>query len=331
MLLLFTTLGCAGPHPIFSPPPTPFPTRTTVLQTLREKWRVKAGRLGDGLSPHIWQATQGRLVYANMDRQLASLNSQNGQAFWQMGYGNLGGDAWSLVVDEERIYLTTVGEWRIKAYSLANGQLLWQTGEQISHRGYYLYLKGDSLVEHDDYSPHDGSFVRTFNPKDGVLLQTEELPKEAPTVMALIGNYYVGTTDGWLWLVEMASNKAVWRIPSRTVRIRLPPTVGDNLLALVNNWGDLQIIEMDNGQILWQKQGYALSNPVVWNNAVYVITKDASIRAHDLFSGQELGEVEMSPAITIPATATYALTVNTDDELLYAYYGDSEEIIALGK
>ncbi len=326
--IVLSGLGCWGPTLI--PSSTPVPSRKVVSQTfhLQEKWRAESGQVGGGLSSHAWQVTDRGLVYANAGGQLVLLSGRSGETLWQVTYDKFW-DAASLVADEERVYLVTVGEWRIKTYSLTDGQLTWQTEELTSHTEHNLYLEDGLLLEYES-SSRNGNFIRTFNPENGIKLDTEKLPEDSPYILALAGNVYLGTADGWLWAIDRANNKPLWHIPAPMRRIRPPPVVVNDLLVVANG-SDLQVLKLWTGEILWQKQAYALSNPVVWENVVYVIAEDASIRAHDLISGRELGRVEMSPAVTTPATDSYALTVNAGDGSIYAYYGDSEEIIAFGR
>lgn len=92
----------------------------------------------------------------------------------------------------------------------------------------------------------------------------------------------------------------------------------------------LLVLELESGQIRWQKSGF-VSNAAVIGNTVYAIANNGSISAYDLISGQRLGEVEVKPSVTDTHLYSYALIANEKDQLLYAYYGDSEEILAFGK
>lgn len=331
MLFILTALGCSDLFAIrlISPSPPVLSSRQIVSQTLalHEKWRVKSGNVGAAFSGHAWQWTEQGLVYANSKGQLVLLNSRDGQRLWQVEYDEFGRMANSLVADEERVYL--VSDWQIKAYALATGQFLWQSDKLTAHRAYFLVIDHGTLLVYERPAS-DKNLIYKFDPENGAKLDTETLPEQNPPVMFLMDNIYLGKAAGRLWAVETTTNKVLWSVSSGTGHIRVPPVMINDLLV-VADWGDVLVLKLSTGELLWQKLAYTLSNVAVLNKTVYVVTEDASIRAHDLITGQEQGVLQMAPPTTMPNNHTYALTVNPKDQILYTYYGDSEEIIAFAK
>jgi outer membrane protein assembly factor BamB len=330
--LILLCLSFCGVYPTLPglPTPTPIiPPKRLVSQTLplKEKWRisveVEAIMSSGRTEQYLWQWTPQGLVFANRgEGQLALLDSQSGQRLWQVTYKEQIG-AHALVADEARVYLAS--SWRISAYSLATGQLLWQTDKQTPHRGYDLYLRNGFLFEYEigrDYRVHK------FDRETGVKLETQVLPAETPLIVVWLAEIDLGRADNWLWAIDNTTNQVLWRVPRETLaHMNYPPVAAAGLLVMTDN-STLYISKLDIGEILWQ-QSEIVSNPVVLDNRVYAMAVDASIRAYDLGNGEEVGILQIEPPVT--TDAGYALTANLADKMIYAYYGDSEEIIAFGR
>ena len=324
MLLIMALSGSSCVIQNATPSPTPFPSNRKVISdtlALQEKWRVKSGTIVED-TLH-W--TKNGLVYADYTQQLVLLDNQNGQTLWQTEYSQFY-SATSLVADEDNVYLTE--ERHIHTYSLLNGQQLWETKVKGTHRGHYLYLGNGLLYEYESPA-RDGNIVRRFDPKTGEKLETEILPVNELFIQALLENIYLGSADKQLWAVERGTNEILWKLPRRWVDVKTPPVMVDDYLILTNDWV-LLVLNPETGEVLWQQPDIE-SNPIVLDNVVYVIATDGSIRAYNLTDGQEVGRIQMAPPVTIASRYSYALNANPRDKMIYAYYGDSKEIIVFAK
>jgi len=326
-------LSLCGLYPTLPglPTPTPvIPPKRVLSQTLplTEKWRIRVevdSIMSSGRTEqYLWQWTPQGLVFANRGSgQLALLDAQSGQMLWQVTYIEQIG-AHALVADEARVYL--VSSWRISTYSLATGQFLWQTDKQMPHQGYDLYLRNGFLFEYEigrrDYRVHK------FDRETGVKLETQILPAERPLLVAWLAEIDLGRADNWLWAMDSTTNRVLWRVPRETLaHMNYPPVAVAGLLVLTDN-STLSVSKLDTGEILWQ-QAEIVSNPVVLEELVYVMAVDGSIRAYDLHQGEEVGILQIEPPLTPEAGS--ALAANLADKMIYAYYGDSQEIIAFGR
>ncbi len=331
-LVVFILLGCLGcSRPAATPSPTPSPLKREIgLQTLplQEKWRVKSGMIEGYERPTLVSTHLGDILFANGE-QLVLLDNESGQIIWQTNHkGSRHAD--SLVVDEERAYLTS--DWRLSAYGLADGHLLWQTEQQADHRGYYLYLKEGLLLEYERPSVKAGDVIHTFDPKTGLKLDSQVYPApDGYFLDILLEKVWLRMGQNELLATGWNSNNVLWRLRlGQWDKVRSPAVV-DNFLVLTNGSVELDVlvVKLDTGEVLWAKPGF-VSNPVVVKNTVYVIAKDASIRAYELTSGQELGSISIKPAQT-NSQYTYALASSKKDSSLYVHYGDTGELIAFGR
>jgi len=294
---------------------------------LKEIWRIQVGalRYPGHNNVYPWQSTkQGVVISTNRGlgtEQLTLVDSQNGQIRWQVT--TEAGSNSSLVVDAARIYL--VNNWRINAYDLNTGHLLWQTNKQLGHRGYDLYLRDGVLVEYE--VGHD--LIYKFDRLTGTKVETETLPAETPMVIASLAEIDLGRDRYWLSAIDRKSQSVLWRVPRG-----VPPNNLDGLpvevagLLIMTDNSTLYISKLDTGEIIWQ-QPDIVSNPIVLDNLIYVIAADANIRAYDLHSGQVMGSLHLQPPVIIDQG--YALTANSTEQTIYAYYGDGQEVIAFGR
>ncbi len=317
-LLLMFSFGCA----IITPSATPSSPRRIISQTLplQEKWRIKAGFIRD----NSWVWTPHGLAYAN-SRQLVLVDGQQGQMLWQLQYTHSSSTFVPLVANEDSVYLTVLTQ--IYSYNLDNGQQRWETTTKGTHRAHFLYLGKDGLYEYESPA-RDGNVIRQFDPETGENLAMEMLPSQGPPVQALLDNLYISETDVGLWAIERGTNKVLWHTPGIGINSDHPIVLIDDLLVLTYNYS-LLVLNVDTGKIIWQ-QIRTTSNAVVLENIVYVMIND-DIKAYDLMDGHEIGVIQLDSRITYLRGGSHMLEVNPQDRMIYAYYADSEEIIAFAK
>lgn len=330
VLLVTVILSCltSCSVPIVTPSPTPFPSnRKVVSQTLplREKWRMKSGWISNFHNRHTMELTKFGLLFANADQKLMLLDGQSGQVIWQTSYT---GSADSLVADAEKVYLSS--DWQINAYGLADGHFLWQTDQQITRRWYGLYLRDGFLFEYE--MPFRGQdIIYKFDPETGLKLDAQVNPLEegAPFFYLPLGEDIDLRRGGKaLWAIERGTGKTLWHIPLGSLDTVATPVVANDLLVITSG-SNLLVLGLYTGEVLW-RASEVVSNPVMLGSTVYVIAVDGNIRAYELTSGRAIGSLEVEPSVILNQY-TYAMLASEIDEMIYAYYGDSQELIAFGK
>jgi outer membrane protein assembly factor BamB len=233
-----------------------------------------------------------------------------------------------LVADEDSVYLTVLS--RIYSYNLRNGQQNWETESKGTHRGHFLSFGKRGLYEYE-YPARDGNVIRQFDPQTGEILTVDMLPLQNPPILALLDDFYLGETDAGLWAIERETNKVLWHVSGLGIDLSKPVILINDSLIITNN-GYLLVLSVDTGEIIWQQPNIA-SNAVVLESFVYVMMTDANIRAYDLVDGHEVGIIQIEPHMTYltEGGGNHALEVNPQDRMIYVYYADSQEIIALGQ
>jgi hypothetical protein len=235
------------------------------------------------------------------------------------------------VSDGERAYLSS--DWRISAYRLVDGHLLWQTKQQEAHKGYYLYLRDKFLFEYES-PPRPQQVIHKFDPASGVEIDKRIVPvaEGASYLCSALEQVDLLCDNTSLQVVDPSSNRALGHIPRDVYELIFAPVVTSDLLVMTIGRVTMKllVLKLDTGEVLWQELGL-VSNAVVIGNTVYAIATDGSARAYDLSNGHEIGRVELEPATTEAETFAYTLVADPARDMIYAYYEDSQELVALGR
>lgn len=319
----------------FSPnSPTPTSSRQFTHNSLglQEVWR----------SRNVWLPITGpkftvadsTVVIANHDPnaslhyRLQALNTKLGRQLWEIDLPQRVG-VHSLLIEERRLYVGI--DWEIQAYDLANGQLLWQTpGEPIQRTRYELVWSNGTLINYSTVLQEDYSLMSVYNPSTGTLLQQEKV--SAFPLLTTAKVEYRGSCDQ-LSAINIPSKKVKWQTRLSGCPQHKPVLIDSSLLVATysdyRSIAGLHLISTVDGRVIW----YALEDDLVSNFAiidrtVYTIRRNGDIVGLDLDSGQEIGVIQFNTDQTDPSQNAYWLAAN--ERQLFAYYGDSRELIAFG-
>jgi outer membrane protein assembly factor BamB len=173
--------------------------------------------------------------------------------------------------------------------------------------------------------------IHKFEPQTGLKLENQVRPvtEDGPWFHRPLGEGIDLRMDKKaLWAVERKTGKELWHIARFGFgEVATPAIIGDFLAITCDS--ELRVLKLSSGEVVWGISGI-VSNPVVLGDKVYVIANDASIRVHDLKTGRKLGVLKLEPAVTDDSRYSYALVASEASQMVYAYYGDSQEIIAFG-
>jgi outer membrane protein assembly factor BamB len=192
--------------------------------------------------------------------------------------------------------------------------------------------------------------------------QTGGMVFSSPAVAS--GVVYVGSTDGNLYAIDLASGKQQWKFATKS-RITSSPAVVDGLVYFVAYDGYLYAVNASDGQLKWKFQSvgerryagthlhgsqpaaetmpdpfdFYLSSPVLWNGTVLFGSGDGNIYSLNAASGTlnwkfKTGDVvHASPAVADGMlfigswdTYFYALDATTGKERWRFKTGDDPEI-----
>jgi len=318
--------GELGPPPL----PTPTTSRTIMKGTLplQEHWR-KAGLF------IFWEeiAASGEyicFVYLRHSRwqredRLRVLNARSGELLWEIaGLPPVS----SLATDGQRLFVAV--HWHLRTYDLASGELLWRTpdyvGDQVQPLGeeIIVYSTKDSLNSREQV-------IRRYDAQSGAL--REMLRKEVPPNVRLVlrsssTNYW---TDGkQLWAEDRISGEVRWQ---RRLERRLeywPVLAGSSLIYASGLYPNLYAVDTTTGVLQWAYTSPLVSNFVLGDNILYAIRQDGALVGIDPQTGQERGYIQFFPAETEEGPRSTTYWVEASNGWVFVYFGDSQELIALG-
>ena len=131
---------------------------------------------------------------------------------------------------------------------------------------------------------------------------------------------YVGSDDGHLYAVDIASQRELWRFAAGA-RIASSPAVSNGVVYVGSNDRHLYAIDAANGSLRWKYETGAevFSSPAVSNGIVYVGSDDNHLYAFDTLSGELRWQYETEDWVsTDPAVGGGAVYVRSQDGILHA-------------
>ncbi len=155
-----------------------------------------------------------------------------------------------------------------------------------------------------------GALLRTITVGGRVL--------SSPTILG--GTMYVGSDDGNLYAVDIASQRELWRYRAGA-RIASTPAVSKGVVYVGSNDRHLHAVDAASGELRWKYETGAevFSSPAVSKGVVYVGSDDNHLYAFDAVSGELRWQYETQDWVsTAPAVGGGAVYVRSEDGILHA-------------
>ena len=155
-----------------------------------------------------------------------------------------------------------------------------------------------------------GALLRTITVGGRVL--------SSPTILG--GTMYVGSDDGNLYAVDIASQRELWRYAAGA-RIASTPAVSKGVVYVGSNDRHLHAVDAASGELRWKYETGAevFSSPAVSNGVVYVGSDDNHLYAFDAETGELRWQYETVDWVsTAPAVGGGAVYVRSEDGILHA-------------
>lgn len=323
--------GELGPPPV----PTPMGSRTVIGGTLslREHWRR-----GGVVLPYYDERVVSSGEYICFvtysikgwlrEDQLHVLKARSGETFWEAtGFPNI----YYLATGNQRLFAVTRQD--LRAYDLARGELVWRTSRPVG--GYARYgfqwLGEDVLI----YFAEDTSLGRReqvllrYNAQSGKLKEISRFEVSPNVWLVLRSSSADYWTDGRrLWAEDRVSRQIVWEVHlERRLEYR-PVLVGSSLIYASGLYPRLYAVNTTTGALRWTYIDPPVSNFVLSDDTLYAIRQDGALVGIDPRTGQEIGHIQFFPAKT--DTRSTAYWVAASEGWVFVYFGDSQELIALG-
>ena len=155
----------------------------------------------------------------------------------------------------------------------------------------------------------------------GALLRTITVGGRVLSSPAVLGGtMYVGSDDGNLYAVDIASQRELWRYAAGA-RIASTPAVSKGVVYVGSNDRHLHAVDAASGELRWKYETGAevFSSPAVSNGVVYVGSDDNHLYAFDAETGELRWQYETADWVsTAPAVGGSAVYVRSEDGVLHA-------------
>ncbi|MGI0016308.1 MAG: PQQ-binding-like beta-propeller repeat protein, partial [Nitrososphaera sp.] len=308
--------------------PTPSPKRLIVENSLpfSEMWRKTSIQVGlvSANSPSIGALSAAKDIVYVVDFNppasdhpstpwspwiVIALNAKTGAELWkteQLGLID------SLATDPRSLYVAS--ESGIRAYYSGDGSLKWISNQPPpDHEGYYIFLgehqlrlfivRGGRLVNHCSTIDLESGFVGEIQECDGLVAFDSE-------------SRYM-RNDKEFWLEDSATGKVIWKVPMIGKGRNNWPIISSDFLIIPSmssnfGWHSVTVIDRNRGQKVWECFDCYASDIAVDKDMMYAISRDGSLSAYNVKTGQAIGTIRFSGGDKIdPNTTRYALATAT--------------------
>ena len=293
------------------------------------RWQQKVASLG---TPGFWFVQDGFLV-TGTNASITVLDAQSGEILWQNNiFTNRG-----MTVGDEKVFVSTYGF--IWALDISNGEVVWEIpgpGRSAAQAPYYSPENNFLLLDQSTYRIVDASTGEIFY-ETGRTFNLQE-PSNVNEGVINQGKY-LRVRPLRLEVLNPMTAEILHAFEGRYNPLDQYPFVQDGI-AYLNSYWAVEVIDIERQERVWrhefsrdfEEDGLKVyGGPVLYQDAVYVILSDASIRALDRQSGEEIGkwqgrQVERRWGIGTPIIPGFAI----GGDLLYVSFG-THELCAFGK
>lgn len=236
-----------------------------------------------------------------------------------------------LAANEKTILAVT--DWRLRAYDVDNGTTIWQTEELPSHARYRIHpIVGEEATVYwiDDTRGQWIQVVDYYDVETGVLVDEDRIPTEPDRVLALRSSIVDFWTGPGVVISASPRNahEDLWSVAGNE-KLRLwPHLIGDQVAFSSGIFPILEARDAISGSVAWTHNTPLVSNVDMSRPALYAIEQTASIVTIDALSGRSLELVRMAQQLTESETRSIGFWVSVTEQMILAYYGDSQELIA---
>lgn len=312
-------------------------TVTDVNLPFHEQWR-RSNLL-------IFNAESDRLhVYGNqlffvsyeddgMTRRLEALNANTGVLLWKTE--PLAFTVDSLAADEKILYLAL--DRKILTYDLLTGEVLWEDALLGGRTTYWVYpLDNKVLVYSEEDVSLDGEaeqVVRTYDSQSGLLIATDRtiINQKNSSLLLKTPTYDYWTDGEMLWAINTEAKHEQWKVAIDN-RVEYQPLLVDSKLIFASGiFSDVIGIDNISGDQIWKYKDKIVSDLTAISGTVYAIRTDAAIVGIDSATGEEVGYIGVEPRATETSSRSNAYLIAVSEDMLFVYYGDSQELIAFSK
>lgn len=265
--------------------------------------------------------------------RLEALNAKNGALLWKTEPLPFSVD--SLAVDAKRLYLAL--DRKILAYDLSTGKVLWEDVLLGGRTTYQIYPMDSTLLvysEEDISSDGDEEqVIRKYDSQSGLLISTERININQKNSSLLLKTLtYDYWTDGkTLWVLDNLTQQEQWKVAIDNPVEYQPLLIDSKLIFASGIFSDVIGVDNISGHQVWKYGDKIVSNLTARGGIIYVVRTDAAIVCIDSATGEEVGYIDIEPRVTETSSRSHAYLITASEDMLFVYYGDSQELIAFSR
>lgn len=334
-LVLRALLGPVG-DALGARPPTPIPPRTVrdIPSGIAEVWRRSGIYLPNLPGPPGMIADRAGVYYVGFAEtarrpRLEAISHDSGSQLWLVE------DRWpfhGIASDGTSVFVASA--WRLHAYSADRGRLAWETGELPDHTSYRLYpvdRTGLLLLSIDDRAGGWKQVIRLYDPPSGLILRVTELEVEPGSELRyLTEEYELWANRSDLWKLGISDRRTAWKVTLGGPTRDWPLVVNSTIIVAAGNPARAMAVSLQDGHELWRLPDLLVSNIALALGGIIAVREDASVIRIDPETGNSKVLATFGGPITEDLQSTLAYWVAGSADELVVYFGDSQEVVALG-
>jgi len=309
-----------------------------------QRWRFRTGRAVSSTP-----AVAGGLVFVgSRDNTFWAVDARTGEERWRFETGRDVAFPWGF--ESGDLYTSSPtwadgtlyfgsGDGHVYAVEPRSGKLRWRfaTGGRVrsspavADGRVYVGSADGTLYALDAASGRERWRFET----EGHVLESGEFGFDRRTIQAspavADGLVFVGSRDGFLYAVDAATGKQVWRVDHRMSWVNTSPAIADGVVyAGSSDERFLQAVDARTGRERWRvaTERPVWSSPAIAGDMVYVGDGSGTVYAVDRASGRERWRHKAGRRIfSSPVIANGLLYVGNDDGGIYAIRGSEAALL----
>ncbi len=311
-----------------TPPPTPLSTIVPHAIQISTLWSRQPTVGTDGEYFKLGSALYNNmLVTSGYHGKVALINPSNGNLIWET---RLPGHTSAIpALNADTIFIGTT-DGTLYALSTQTGKIQWQVALPS------LILGAPAAVSDAVVIQAHNSTIEAFASDTGKMLWSSD--NTSPNLslygnsspLILNGTVYVGFDNGQMGAYDLYQGTETWQVP---VAIPSSPDAVDNLVDLdgtpasdngaifaTSYHGSLTALNMQNGQVVWQKTLSSFEAPAIANNKIFVTDETGIVYAVDESTGQILWQQKALQYRFVSAPVIMNNTVIVGDYAGYVHF-----------
>ena len=215
----------------------------------------------------------------------------------------------------------------IIAYEISTGEIVWQTELPVGKSVYQIAATEISVF----VNMVPASFYR-LDAATGTIQSTRPAEEASPIFFMDDNVMYWQPLPLYLQALDTQASRVLWQAELINP-FDEAPVFANGLILVRLRTGYLYVLESSTGTVVWStphtEEDKLASHVAVSNGVVYFLSKDAHLRALDVYTGTLLGEVKIgSSLLELPEHDyfNFPFEVAASNDRILVYFGDTQQL-----